>query len=57
MGNCETDMNIRLIELLQYVPTLLNSTNIDEYVVFDKWSLVIQCYQGMIEACYRGLGM
>lgn len=50
-------MNIRLLELLQYVPTLLNSTNIDEYVVFDKWSLVIQCYQGMIESCYRGLGM
>lgn len=47
----------RIIQALQYLPTIMNSVTVDDYILFDKTSLMIQCVSGTIDACYRGLGL
>lgn len=41
----------------QYLP-LLSSTTIDDYILLDKVSIIVQCYSSQsVQVCARGLGL
>lgn len=50
-------MREQLYNLWNHIPNLLASITIDDYIAFDKWTLALQCMNGTVESCLRGLGL
>ena len=55
---CWSALTSKSFSFFHYLPTILSSITIDDYIMYDKVQLVVQCYSNQsIDACMRGLGI